>query len=821
MAFVPDAPAAGRFVPDDDVMKGVKAASREKKADPNPTSAKNLAGAAVEPLLSLGSGAVAGPASGLAGILGSIMPGPEGQGAKWAGKVGHGMTYAPRTTGGQNAMSAISYPFEKIGEGADSAGGKATDVTGSPAVGAGVSTLLQILPQILASKGARAGTRAFDRGMDAVGPELGIRSPLPPPPIDPQVKTLMDRGVPVTPGEVKGGKWKRAEEALESIPIAGAPVKAARSRGVEAFNDAAVNDSLKPVGEKLPKGMKGNEAIAWAREKLGDKYEELLPKLKGSLDNAPPKGALAAPGQLGAPPKPSFRQELEQLRAMGIAGTDLGDAQKALLNRIIDKEVIAKFTKQGTADGEALKKVESRLTEIAKGYAKSEDYQVRDLGLAVKEIQASMRRMMEDVNPKHRGELAKINEGYAKFKIAQQAAGSQGARDGVFTPPQYDRAVRNKDSSKDKRAYSEGTANQQDLSPPHRHVEQLPRLRDASAGMGLGRHLVGPQPQGRHVRTAGKGIVPRLVDYDAAHEVPRLGRPHRARRQHELPRHAGAVSAARLSDLRPSLEAAELELDRAKGQAAMKKAGSTSSRARNSTTTTRPRASWRRTRSTWSRSPRAMPTRRSRTWRRTPRACCTCSSAGRATRSTCATRASTASSCRRRSAAARSPSAAGSGPTAGRVLLREFRVQEADGRRSRAQHRRDGHALDVREEVEAGRHRAEAHDQGSSRPSITWASATSPAWSTSGRVLAVRVHHAPGLAHLPQPDGHARGRSRAVDGRQAAGPRHAQGEGEHRVRLRGARDPRLPLLEAHEQGSLRHPGVPARRRQEARCTSRR
>lgn len=125
-----------------------------QKAQPeeNPRSIGNLAGAAIEPNLALGSGMVATPLAGLAGIAGTLLPGKEGQGAEWARNVQQALTYEPKTTGGKNAMSVIAYPFEKLAEGADWAGGKAADITGSPAVGAAVNTAIQAAPMIAGSK---------------------------------------------------------------------------------------------------------------------------------------------------------------------------------------------------------------------------------------------------------------------------------------------------------------------------------------------------------------------------------------------------------------------------------------------------------------------------------------------------------------------------------------------------------------------------------------------------------------------------------------------------------------------------------------------
>lgn len=134
------------------VIGAVKQDTPKAVQEENPRSIGNLAGAAIEPNLALGSGMVATPLAGLAGIAGTLLPGKEGQGAEWARNVQQALTYEPKTTGGKNAMSVIAYPFEKLAEGADWAGGKAADITGSPAVGAAVNTAIQAAPMIAGSK---------------------------------------------------------------------------------------------------------------------------------------------------------------------------------------------------------------------------------------------------------------------------------------------------------------------------------------------------------------------------------------------------------------------------------------------------------------------------------------------------------------------------------------------------------------------------------------------------------------------------------------------------------------------------------------------
>lgn len=108
------------------------------------STAANIIGGAVEPNLTLLTGAVSGPLSGYAGMLGTVLPGPEGQGARWTENVQNAITYKPITEGGKAAQSVIGYPFEKIAEVSDWAGQKTADITGSPLIGALQNARMQV-----------------------------------------------------------------------------------------------------------------------------------------------------------------------------------------------------------------------------------------------------------------------------------------------------------------------------------------------------------------------------------------------------------------------------------------------------------------------------------------------------------------------------------------------------------------------------------------------------------------------------------------------------------------------------------------------------
>lgn len=320
-------------------------------------------------------------------------------------------------------------------------GGAVEAVGGSPALAAAASLAVPIgAARLLGSRGAA---------------------------LTPQQQLLKKENVSMTPGQIKGGAMQRFEDAAQSYPFMGDAIKGAQRRGIESFDVAALNRALKPIGGEVPKGLEVQKAVEYTRSKLGDAYEALLPNLKGELNTTKPGTALTPnalnPNAVGATGtgRGSLKQELDAIRNVG---QNLPEPQRGQLGRIIDREVVDRFTKFGLASGDTLKDIESELNNLAKGFRRSDNYDTRNLGKGVEEIQAALRRMIENVNPNYRGELQKINEGYANFKKVQSAAADIGARDSVFTPAQLHRAVRRQDTTKDKRAFSEGKATMQDLS---------------------------------------------------------------------------------------------------------------------------------------------------------------------------------------------------------------------------------------------------------------------------------------------------------------------------------------------------------------------
>ncbi|MCC7462091.1 MAG: hypothetical protein IT480_06460 [Gammaproteobacteria bacterium] len=123
--------------------------------------------------LSTGRQMVAAPVAGIAGLVtapAGFVPGMEGVGARNVERVQQFIGGQPFTEGGREVTEAVAYPFERLAEGADWAGGHAADFTGSPAIGAGVNAAIQTVPALL----LRGRVGRGNRGPDTAG--AGARS---------------------------------------------------------------------------------------------------------------------------------------------------------------------------------------------------------------------------------------------------------------------------------------------------------------------------------------------------------------------------------------------------------------------------------------------------------------------------------------------------------------------------------------------------------------------------------------------------------------------------------------------------------------------
>ena len=325
-----------------------------------------------------------------------------------------------------------------------------TTIKGAAALGAGIG-----LAQPAIDGGERAQNALFGGGAGGAGTAaLNGLARVVRPQVSPSVNALMSEGVTPTPGQILGGSFKRAEEGLTSAPIIGDSIKAAQTRAVTDLNTAAFNRALAPVGETLPKGLKGREAVAYVGDTLGKRYDAILPKLTTQAD-----------GQA--------MSEIMSLQGM-VSNGSIDPAKAKQFEAILQNQVFAKFQPglngAPTLTGQTMKDIETDLGQLASKFGRSLDPDQQLVGDALQEVQSILRENVARSNPQHAAELKKINEGWANFKRVQRAAAGVGAEDGVFSAAQLQAAVKATDRSKDKARFAEGNALMQDLSETGKSV---------------------------------------------------------------------------------------------------------------------------------------------------------------------------------------------------------------------------------------------------------------------------------------------------------------------------------------------------------------
>lgn len=266
---------------------------------------------------------------------------------------------------------------------------------------------------------------------------------------NPQLAALRAEGIRPTVGQALGGFANKAEEKAISLPIVGDSIAAARTRAAEDLNKAVANRALAPIGKSAPDAS-GRELVGSVKQQLGDAYEALLPKLTVKKDG-------------------TFTQDIQSLRGMVATGSIDPNAAKTF-ERILKNDVLGKFKGQGAVTGQTLKQIESDLGQKISQFGASTDADARLVSDALKEVQASLRGLVQRNNPQHAKELSAINSGWANFKRLERASSYLGADEGVFSPAQLQSAVKALDKSKDKGRFARGDALMQDLSDPARAI---------------------------------------------------------------------------------------------------------------------------------------------------------------------------------------------------------------------------------------------------------------------------------------------------------------------------------------------------------------
>lgn len=224
-------------------------------------------------------GQVAGGLAGLASIPANLLRGQSLQNAvansgNTVSSVENALTYEPRTAVGHDIANVVQYPFQKLGEAADYAGGKVTDLTGSPLAGTAVNTAINSIPMLLGAKGGFKSPVAEDFASRV--PEA--------------VANARQAGFKLTPTQAQSGLAGRVAESLSSHAKLERDISRKNAQAVDAAAGREIGISGPVTAEALQAAKAPHNAV----------YDEV-----GSLGTIPTDAA--------------YRQALGTVRAPGAA----------------------------------------------------------------------------------------------------------------------------------------------------------------------------------------------------------------------------------------------------------------------------------------------------------------------------------------------------------------------------------------------------------------------------------------------------------------------------------------------------------------------
>lgn len=254
-------------------------------------------------------------------------------------------------------------------------------------------------------------------------------------------QTMRELGVQPTVGQVMGGSMRKAEDFAQNLPLIGEAVRNARERALFDFNKGVINKALDKVGDKLPENVVGRDAVAYAAEQVSNKYDDVLSKMGFTLDFKTTSGILDTLNKANLP----------------------SAAEKETALNILNSVALSRFDKPNLTGAE-YKAIESDLRKEVGKYLNSPTASDRNIGEALKGALDVFKKELYAQNPKMTPQLRRIDSAYGDLGIMERAAAAGNAKNGVFTPSNYQSAVRQADITRNKRAYARGTARGQDVS---------------------------------------------------------------------------------------------------------------------------------------------------------------------------------------------------------------------------------------------------------------------------------------------------------------------------------------------------------------------
>lgn len=294
--------------------------------------------------------------------------------------------------------------------------------------------------------GGFVGEKAAQTGLGAVGGVVGgavtkaagkVLNPV----ASAAEQKLRDIGVQLTPGQLMGETARDVEAFATNLLGIGPKISEAKQRAIMSFNKGVINKTLSKIGDKLPEDSAGRNSVAYAAEQVSNAYDDVLSKMQFNLDFKTTSGILNA---------------LDKAKLPSVA-------QKETAINELNKVALSRFDKT-TLTGQEYKLIESDLRKLSNEYMTSTNQTDKQVGQALKDVLGVFKDELAKQNPRQTSKLRRIDSAYGDLEVIQTAAANSGATNGIFTPKQYQTAVRQRDITRNKKSFAKGMARGQDVS---------------------------------------------------------------------------------------------------------------------------------------------------------------------------------------------------------------------------------------------------------------------------------------------------------------------------------------------------------------------
>ena len=233
-------------------------------------------------------------------------------------------------------------------------------------------------------------------------------------------RELMDKGVPVSPGQAYDGAPGWLFRQIESF---GLGPKADKIN--KAFNGVVADDVLSTIGKRVPETVKpGQQAVAYTQQQISKYYDEALTALgKNPLDTEYKQGInTALKDAVDTLANPQER-EFVRKKLMNSLNTNLGN----------------KIDADGNISGEGLKKVQEWLkSEVSKLDGKTGAVS-EALKSGYGDVLANLNQYISRVDKD--GTIAKADAAWAKLYSFADASKRATPKGGIFNPEQLSQAA--------------------------------------------------------------------------------------------------------------------------------------------------------------------------------------------------------------------------------------------------------------------------------------------------------------------------------------------------------------------------------------------